>query len=161
MLVPIAIAILFYWLRLRHRLLYAVAEILFALGLTVVAWFPAERHEMLAEESSTWDHTVAWVSQKTTLFGAIYVFVRGLDNLDVGLQPFLPTWRDRWRWLHDAVLRRAYSRDRLNLYYGKFLEVFLKSSRSHGGRRAGHRAVTLRQHWRFPVPVVAAAGSFR
>ena len=99
----IGIAIGFYWLRLRHRLWYAFSEILVALVLIYVAIFPAQTHALLTEGSWPLDVATAWVTKIVTLFGAVYVFVRGLDNIDTAL-PSL-TWRMRWCWVTRAARR--------------------------------------------------------
>jgi hypothetical protein len=53
-LLAIAAAIFFYWLRLKHRLIYGCVEILVALILIFVI-FPPETHALLLEGSSPSD----------------------------------------------------------------------------------------------------------
>jgi hypothetical protein len=100
----IAAAIFFYWLRLKYRLAYGCFEILVALGLIYVAIFPAETHALLIQGPSPEDLAASRVTEAVTLFGAVYVFVRGLDNINTALPS--STWRSRWDRLKQ-VARRA------------------------------------------------------
>jgi hypothetical protein len=102
--VLIGIGIFFYWLRYRHRLLYGILEILVALVLLYVGIFPAETYALLIREPPRSDIVIAGVTKMVTVFGAVYVFVRGLDNIDTGLPS--STWRKRWDWVKEAARQR-------------------------------------------------------
>lgn len=78
LIVPLAaVGVLFYWLRGRFPLAYGLIEIYAALATMWVA---------IATEADLGTRVLA-------LLGAVYIMVRGLDNLDKGLpKQFRSTW---------------------------------------------------------------------
>jgi hypothetical protein len=103
------LAIGFYWVRLNHRLCYGAIEILVALAGMLVATFPADTHALAIEEARPWGILAGGIGRIITEIGAIYIFVRGLDNIHEALKP--PTWREAWDegWdrIKQAATRRA------------------------------------------------------
>jgi hypothetical protein len=63
--------------------------------------FPAQTYALWVRGPSPSDIVTAEVTKTVTLFGAVYVFVRGMDNIDAGLPS--STWRERWDWLKRTV----------------------------------------------------------
>ena len=86
----IIIGFFFYWLRNNHRVFYGLSEILAALALIYVAYFP---HGVGGIEtaggaappyiSTIWD---TLISRAVPFFTSVYAFVRGCDNIVVGLR---------------------------------------------------------------------------
>jgi hypothetical protein len=93
----VGFAFFFYWLRCKHRTLYGALEIFFALVLMYVGLFPAQTHALLVRGPTHSEIVIGAVTKFVTLFGAVYVFVRGLDNIDA-LQ--------RWNRLTQRILGR-------------------------------------------------------
>jgi hypothetical protein len=78
----------FFTWRLRWRTLYGIAELAFALGVGGTVFAPAQ-----------WS-----VGQLCALGGAVYVAVRGLDNIRTGIKEW-PQYRDRLLRPHRRGLR--------------------------------------------------------
>jgi hypothetical protein len=73
-----------YWCRCRHRLWYGVGEILVALLLLYIFFFP-EAQGVVGMNSWIGSLGPVWgfyLSRTVTLFGGLYALVRGLDNID-------------------------------------------------------------------------------
>jgi hypothetical protein len=73
-----------YWLRCHHRVLYGAAEIVVALLLIYIFFFPEHRGVLQMIEwggplGPVWGELL---SRAVTLFGGLYALVRGLDNVD-------------------------------------------------------------------------------
>ena|SRR5215208_2165857 len=102
-LVLIGLGVFFYWLRYKYRLLYGAVEILFSIILMSVGLFPAESYALVIKGPTKSDIVIAAVTKFVTLFGAVYIFVRGLDNIDQALPS--STWRERWDWVKQIVWR--------------------------------------------------------
>jgi hypothetical protein len=98
-----------YSLRLRARLLYGAAELLFGLVITLVAisaYSAAQSHEYVPIVGGGIFHklpegALQLSGPEIALFGmlaAIYVLVRGLDNVGEGLSELSnPKWSARWQ----------------------------------------------------------------
>jgi hypothetical protein len=83
--VTILFGLFLYWLRRRHRILYGVAEIVVALLLLHIFFFP-EASGALATGNWIGPLGPLWgelLSRAVTLFGGLYALVRGFDNIDV------------------------------------------------------------------------------
>jgi hypothetical protein len=78
----IAAAIFFYWLRCRWLGWYGVSEIVVALLLIYLAFFPHTNY-MLVKNSGVWDRLL---TEPVKIFAGIYAFVRGCDNIVTGLR---------------------------------------------------------------------------
>ena len=75
--------IFLYWLRCHHRVFYGMCEIVVALLLMYIFFFP-EGHPRLASEEWVGTLGPVWgglLSRGVTLFGGLYALVRGLDNI--------------------------------------------------------------------------------
>lgn len=87
----VMMGIVLYWIRESSRVLYGGVEVAFALGLLAASIFfhgqPTAARPFMAE-----------ASQWFQICAALYVLVRGLDNLGQGLRKY-PAWDRRWRWL--------------------------------------------------------------
>jgi hypothetical protein len=80
----ILFGVFLYWLRCRHLVLYGVAEIVVALALIYVFFFP-ERHgfPLMNEWMGNLPPVLGEpLSRAVNLFGGLYALVRGLDNVD-------------------------------------------------------------------------------
>jgi hypothetical protein len=81
--VSVLFGALLYWLRCRHRVLYGMGEILVALFILYLFFFP----EAAIGLSGGWTGPVGpvwgvYVSRAVTWLVALYALVRGLDNVD-------------------------------------------------------------------------------
>jgi hypothetical protein len=76
----IVFGVFLYWLRCRHRVLYGVAEILVALGLIYLFFFP--QVFFLTGGGGGLGSPGQYLSRTVALFGGLYALVRGLDNID-------------------------------------------------------------------------------
>ena len=84
-ILTIPIGVFLYWCRCRHRVSYGVAEIVVALLLLYIFFFP--EGPVLLGADGEWSGPLGpvWgelLSRTVTLFGGLYAFVRGLDNID-------------------------------------------------------------------------------
>ncbi|MBB2697939.1 hypothetical protein EFD56_30295 [Rhizobium phaseoli] len=77
----ILLSVILYWLRTNFRIAYGLIEILFAIAVIAsIAYFtPASA---LFDDFSIRPDQIGGI---TALFGAIYIFVRGMDNIANGL----------------------------------------------------------------------------
>ena len=103
LLIAISAGVGFYWLRYKHLLVYGLSEVFIAVVLMIVTIFPAETYNIIYNEPSSSDVFIAWITRIATMFGAVYVFVRGLDNIDTALPS--STWHSRWNWAKQAIRR--------------------------------------------------------
>jgi len=81
-----------YWMREHRRWLYGVMEIFFALVLLVVTVYQSMRG---SAAPPGWSFPL--VSDLAKYAAAIYVMVRGFDNIGQGVKGD-PVWGRRWRW---------------------------------------------------------------
>jgi hypothetical protein len=82
--VSVLFGALLYWLRCRHRVLYGMGEILVALLLLYLFFFP-ETANVLGVGGWTGSLGQVWggyLSRAVTWFVLLYALVRGLDNVD-------------------------------------------------------------------------------
>jgi hypothetical protein len=82
--VSVLVGALLYWLRCRHRILYGMGEILVALLLLYLLFFPETPTEV-GRNGWTGSLGPVWggdLSRAVTWFVALYALVRGLDNVD-------------------------------------------------------------------------------
>ncbi|MGD0027098.1 MAG: hypothetical protein ABSC37_21165 [Xanthobacteraceae bacterium] len=87
----VAFGLLFYGLRCRCQLVYGMFELVVALAVIVVTFYPhAQASPLLVEGPSWWGGPLSHIIGVTA---GIYVMVRGLDNIDKGLPP---KWRGKW-----------------------------------------------------------------
>jgi ABC-type transport system involved in cytochrome c biogenesis permease subunit len=78
----IAAALFFYWLRCRWLAWYAFSEIMVALLLIYLAFFPHTNY-LLINGGGFWDTVL---TEPVKIFAGIYAFVRGCDNIVTGLR---------------------------------------------------------------------------
>jgi hypothetical protein len=81
--VTIAAGVFFYWLRGNCRWLYGISEILVALLIIFLIWFPHGPTALLISDVTIWD---ILLSKTVSIFVGVYAFVRGCDNLIGGLR---------------------------------------------------------------------------
>jgi hypothetical protein len=86
----LTIGVLFYVLLCRRQLAYGLVELVVALLVIVLTFYPQTNYLLLEEEPPRW----GWLLSKSVGTSAgIYVMVRGLDNIGKGLPP---KWRGKW-----------------------------------------------------------------
>jgi hypothetical protein len=97
----VIIGLFFYWLRSNCRVWYGVSEILVAVALMYVAYFPHGGGFIL-----TGGHAPSplipsildkLISVAVPVFGSVYAFVRGCDNIDA---------LERWNLLRRVIRER-------------------------------------------------------
>lgn len=101
--VSIFAGIFLYWLRCRYRVFYGVGEIVVAILLLYIFFFP-ERQPSLGLNGWIGSLGPVWgglLSRAVSLFGGLYALVRGLDNIDA---------LDKWNRIRLRIRRR------LNMY---------------------------------------------
>jgi hypothetical protein len=81
--VTIVLGVFFYVVRFRWQLAYGVFELLAALAIIFVTFYPQTNYLLL--EESSWQ---GWLLRKGVgALAGIYVMVRGLDNIEKRLPP--------------------------------------------------------------------------
>ena len=77
----------FYWLRNNHRVLYGVSEILAALALMYVIYFP-HGGPMTLSAGQDFPPSILDIltSRAVAFFVSVYGFVRGCDSIVTGLR---------------------------------------------------------------------------
>jgi hypothetical protein len=89
-ILTIALGVYFYVVRCRWQLVYGAIEILAALVIIFVTFYPQTNYLLLAE--SSWQ---GWLLRKGVgALAGMYVMVRGLDNIEKGL-PL--RWHGGWK----------------------------------------------------------------
>jgi hypothetical protein len=78
----VAVATFFYWLRCRSLPWYGFSELVVALLLIYLAFFP-HTNNLLLNRSTVWDTIL---TEPVKIFAGIYAFVRGCDNIVTGLR---------------------------------------------------------------------------
>jgi hypothetical protein len=78
----IAAGTFFYWLRCRWLAWYGFSELIVALLLIYLTFFPHTNYLLLVGGGS-WDKAF---TEPVKLFAGIYAFVRGCDNIVTGLR---------------------------------------------------------------------------
>jgi len=73
----------FYWLRRHCRWLYGLSEILIALVIIFLIWFPYGPRVLGLAATTFLD---IFLSKTVSIFVGVYAFVRGCDNLIGGLR---------------------------------------------------------------------------
>jgi hypothetical protein len=92
-------AICLYWLRCKYRWAYGAIEIVVALALVCLAIFPEGPIVLVTDNSLIPSPSEQYLKKILTLLAAVYVFIRGLDNLDTGLSTTSwggASWGQRW-----------------------------------------------------------------
>jgi hypothetical protein len=87
-LMAILLGVAFYWLRCRCRLAYATIEIVAGIGVIIVIGYIPFTFD---PDTANFDY-VRDAFHTLTLMGAIYLLVRGLDDLEQSLPPQLHVW---------------------------------------------------------------------
>ncbi len=88
--VAISAGLSFYTLRCRNPLIYGLVELVVALAVIFLTFYPQTTYLVLEGKPSL----LGWLLSKGVGTSAgIYVMVRGLDNIDKGLPP---KWRGKW-----------------------------------------------------------------
>jgi hypothetical protein len=108
--IAILVGVFLYWCRCRHRVLYGAAEILVALLLLYLFFFPEAqgvvgRNSWIGSLGSVWGF---YLSRTVTLFGGLYALVRGLDNIDA---------LEKWNRVRQGVRREG-------LWMRRWMNVF-------------------------------------
>ena len=87
----VVIGIFLFWLRCRSVVLFGFIELIFSLVIIHLTAHPG--YGLLAGSQANYPEVL--VSRWAGFLAAIYVFVRGLDNIDKGPPPLWlrPTWR--------------------------------------------------------------------
>jgi hypothetical protein len=91
--------VILYWCRCHHRLWYGVGEILVALLLLYIFFFP-EGPTALGAGGWTGSLGPVWgaiLSRTVNLFAGLYALVRGLDNINA---------LERWNRVRQQMTRR-------------------------------------------------------
>jgi hypothetical protein len=89
--------VLAFWVRCRHQFWYGLCEIVVALIVVILTFFPQTGSLLLIEGPSL----LGWfVSKGVGANAGVYIMVRGLDNMDKDLPV---TWRGTW----DRIFRGA------------------------------------------------------
>lgn len=97
-LMPLTIGVFGYWMRENFRLSYGIIEVLVAV-IALAATIPQVGFSLLdSAESDPMLRSIAIATAATQIAAAVYVFIRGLDNVGQGCKPFpkLDRW---WQWL--------------------------------------------------------------
>jgi len=88
--VTVCLGLFFYWLRCRWQLVYGLVELVVALAVIILTFYPQTNY-LLQEAGPPW---WGWfLSKSVGISAGIYVMVRGLDNIHNGLPP---KWRCKW-----------------------------------------------------------------
>lgn len=88
--VTVVFGLSFYVLRCRCQLFYGLVELVVALAVIVLTFYPQTNFLALVEGPPLW----GWLLSKGVGASAgIYVMVRGLDNIHKGLPS---KWRGKW-----------------------------------------------------------------
>src|ERR1700680_1350556 len=88
--VTVCLGLFFYWLRCRWQLVYGLVELVVALAVIILTFYP-QTHYLLQGAGPPW---LGWfLSKSVGISAGIYVMVRGLDNIHNGLPP---KWRCKW-----------------------------------------------------------------
>jgi hypothetical protein len=100
-LIPIWLGLCMYILRSRHRLAYGILELVIAVGFLMFSFYHLAG-AIVFHSSPTGVIFVASAERRYTALiaaaGAVYVFVRGMDNIGEGLKPY-PKALAWWRWI--------------------------------------------------------------
>jgi hypothetical protein len=95
-LAALAAALVFYKLRCKRRLWYGMLELVVAVTVMVLAVFPQRGDILLAAGPGLVGSSI---EKLITMSAGIYIFVRGLDNIEVGKAGMSPVCRSLWeRW---------------------------------------------------------------
>ncbi|MER8431376.1 hypothetical protein [Mesorhizobium caraganae] len=89
----ITLCVMAYWLREHRRWLYGLYEVIFAIGLVVIA-----SYNSIGSAPGTppgWSFPL--LSTLAQYAAGLYVMVRGFDNIGQGVKDD-PVWGRRWRW---------------------------------------------------------------
>jgi hypothetical protein len=78
--------IFFYWLRSNHRIVYGLSELLAALALMYVVYFPHGGRLILTGGYVEPTLLDMLTSRAVAFFASVYGFVRGSDNIVTGLR---------------------------------------------------------------------------
>ena len=87
----VMIAVAFYWLRERKRTFYAIIEIVFG-GITLFRSAPVTKGGAFDQSFDQFSFGGFTQVDYLTIVAAIYLIVRGFDNLNTGLHTSLP-WK--------------------------------------------------------------------
>jgi hypothetical protein len=87
--ISIVVGLLLYVLRSRCRFLYGLLELVAALAVIVLTFFP-QTYALLIQNPPVWGSVL---STGAGVLAGIYVMIRALDNIHAGLRP---EWRAKW-----------------------------------------------------------------
>jgi hypothetical protein len=82
-LLTISAGLSFYWLRCRRRFLYGLCELLVAFGVIYITFVPQTNYLLISGPPVS----QFLLTKGAGILGGIYIFVRGLDNMDKDLPP--------------------------------------------------------------------------
>jgi hypothetical protein len=89
-ILTLLVAVLFYWLRCRHRFAFGCVEIVVAVVVITFTFVPQTDYLLLNGPSSILGHLL---SEAAGLSAGVYIFVRGMDNI---AQDLPVGWRLMW-----------------------------------------------------------------
>jgi hypothetical protein len=84
--ITVCAGLFFYWLRNNHRIVYGTSEIIAALALMYVVYFPHGGNAYLLMNSTPPTFLDILTSRAVAFFASVYGFVRGCDNIVTGLR---------------------------------------------------------------------------
>jgi hypothetical protein len=87
----VCLGLFFYWLRFRCRLVYGLVELVVALAVIFLTFYPQSPNYLSDTQVPPW--WGSFLSISAGMSAGIYVMVRGLDNIHNGLPP---KWRCKW-----------------------------------------------------------------
>ena len=87
LLLLVIVGVIFYWLRSRHRFYYGIVEVVAAMLVTFLTFYPQTNYLLI--NGPTFPGSMR--RETAGFFAGVYIFVRGMDNiaqaLPSGLQP--------------------------------------------------------------------------
>jgi hypothetical protein len=95
-LAAVIAALVLYWLGCRRRLYYGMIELVVALTVMVLAFYPQTVGNVLVNGAYTPSALGSLIAKLIPLSAGVYIFVRGLDNIEAGMSA---ASRSKWkRW---------------------------------------------------------------
>lgn len=84
----ICVAIMLYAVRENFRVLYGIVEIVFGISVSTYVWFSVSDEVVLIRpyETPLDDYPSGLSAAMVAAFGAVYIIVRGIDNVGTGLK---------------------------------------------------------------------------
>ncbi|MGO7988134.1 hypothetical protein [Rhizobium leguminosarum] len=99
----ISLGVLLYWLRENKRLIYGLAETIFAVLFMVYNILDVAFDERLFQQAAPFVKTMSIFGAFAKVAAAFYVFVRGMDNIREGLKPH-PQLARAWQFMSLKVV---------------------------------------------------------